>query len=107
MGALAAAAVTGGSTAIAAVLAIAFAVQVTPAVWSVYRTASPTGVARVTWVLVGVESLLWGAYGLGHGDPANISFGVVGALAAVAILARTGPLSARRARGANMSPCPT
>ena len=97
LGALAAAAAVGGSSAIAAILAIAYAVEVAPAVWSVYRTSSPSGVARATWAIILGESLLWGVYGIGQGDPANISFGVIGMIAASAILARTG----------KMSPCPT
>ncbi len=52
--------------------------------------------------LVGIEALLWGVYGVGHGDPANISFGVIGTFAAVAILIRTVP-----SRAAKMARCPT
>ena len=61
------------------------------------REHAATRTARATWAIILAESLLWGAYGIGQGDPANISFGVVGTVAAAAILARTG----------KMSPCPT
>ena len=99
---LGSAAAVGGSAAVAAVLAVAYAVEMTPAVWSVYRTSAPTGVAPATWAIVLAESLLWGLYGIGHGDPANISFGVVGAVASSAILVRTVASGA-----AKMSRCPS
>ena len=99
---LGATAAAGGPTALAAVLAVAYAVEVAPAVWSAYRSAAPTGVSPATWTLVGIEALLWGVYGVGHGDPANISFGVIGTFAAVAILIRTVP-----SRAAKMARCPT
>jgi hypothetical protein len=85
---LGAVAVLGGLTALAVVLAGAYAVQVTPALWTVWRTPSPTGVAAATWALVGVEGVLWGAYGIHHGDPATTSLGAVCIGAAAAALAR-------------------
>ena len=44
-GALASAAVLFGVTALAALLPLAYAVQVTPSIWSAYRACSPSGVA--------------------------------------------------------------
>ncbi len=48
----------------------------------------PSGLAAATWALVGVEAVLWGTYGLVHGDPATMGFGVLGSAATIAILAR-------------------
>ena len=69
-------------------LGAAYGVQVAPAVWTAWRTASPTGVAATTWAFVVVESLLWGAYGLHHADPATSVLAVVGVLAGGAMLLR-------------------
>ena len=103
---LVATAAAGGPPAIAAVLAVAYAVQVAPAVWPAYRSTAPTGVSPATWALVGIEALLWGVYGVGHGDPANISFGVIGTFAAVAILIRTVPSrAAKMARMPDLTQC--
>ena len=85
---LLAAATLGGLTALAVLLAGAYAVQVAPAIWTVWRTPSPTGVAAATWSLIGVEGALWCVYGLHHGDPAIISFGIIAMVAAAATLAR-------------------
>ena len=78
----------GGLTTLGALLAGAYAVQVGPAIWTVWRTPSPTGVAAATWSLVGVEGALWCVYGLHHGDPAITSFGIIAMVAAAATLAR-------------------
>jgi hypothetical protein len=69
-------------------LAGAYAVQVAPVIWTVWRTPSPSGVAAATWSLVGVEGALWCVYGVHHGDPAITSFGIIAMVAAVATLAR-------------------
>ena len=82
------AATLGGLTALAVLLAGAYAVQVAPAIWTVWRTPSPTGVAAATWSLVGVEGALWCVYGLHHDDPAVTSFGIIAMVAAAATLAR-------------------
>lgn len=85
---LAAVAVTGGPAVLGPLLPLAYVGQVSPAVWSVYRVPSPTGVAVVTWVVIGVESALWGTYSLARGDAALSSLGAVGVVAAAAIVAR-------------------
>ena len=82
------AATLGGLTALAVLLAGAYAVRVAPAIWTVWRTPSPTGVAAATWSLVGVEGALWCVYGLHHDDPAVTSFGIIAMVAAAATLAR-------------------
>jgi hypothetical protein len=85
---LAAIGVIGGAVGLALVLGAAYAVQVAPAVWTAWRTSTPTGVAGATWAMVGVEGILWGAYGLHHADPAMLTFAGTATLAAAAILTR-------------------
>jgi uncharacterized protein with PQ loop repeat len=80
----------GGRAALGALLPLAYAVQVVPAIWAVYRTAAPSGVASARWVLIGIESALWGVYGIVHGDRALTALSAVGLVAAAAILARCG-----------------
>jgi len=79
----------GGPAAIAALLGFAYAVQVTPAVWCAYRTRTPVGVARATWLLLALESVLWSIYGASHSDPAMLTFAAVGLTASAAVLLRT------------------
>ncbi len=88
LGALATITVVGGPAALGAVLGVTYAVQIAPAVWTVWRTASPSGVVASTWVMIGLEGVLWGVYGLHHEDPAVLTFAVTATLAAVATLAR-------------------
>ena len=78
----------GGPKLLAAVLGMAYVVQVAPAVWTAWTTTSPSGVAAATWSMVGVEGLLWGIYGIHHGDPATSWFAVVAVVAATAMLTR-------------------
>ncbi len=78
----------GGHAALGAVLGLTYTVQIAPAVWTVWRTSAPSGVAVSTWALIGLEGVLWGAYGVHHEDPAVLTFAVTATLAAVATLAR-------------------
>lgn len=80
--------VAGGRAVLGALLPLAYAVQVVPAIWAAYRTWSPSGVAAARWVLIGIESVLSGAYGLAHDDHALTALGGVGLAAAAAILVR-------------------
>ena len=89
MAVLCATAALGGPAAIAGLLGFAYAVQVTPAVWCAYRTRTPLGVARATWLLLALESALWSIYGAAHADPAILTFSAVGLTASAAILLRT------------------
>lgn len=90
--------VWGGVGGLAIVLAGAYAVQVGPAVWTVWRTSSPSGVAAATWVMIGIEGLLWGVYGMHHGDPATVW------LAVIAVVAATATLTAKALRGGGQQP---
>jgi hypothetical protein len=88
VGALATIAIVGGPTALGAVLGVTYAVQVAPAVWTVWRTSSPSGVVSSTWAMIGAEGVLWGAYGLHHEDPAVLTFAATATLASAATLTR-------------------
>ena len=78
----------GGPEAIAALLGLAYVVQLTPAVATAWRTWSPSGIATSTWTLRLVEAALWGAYGYVRGDPPLVVFGILGVVESTAILAR-------------------
>jgi len=82
-------AVLGAPAAIAALLGLAYAVQVGPAVWCAYRARTPAGVARATWLLLALESALWFIYATAHADPAMLTFAAIGIAASAAILLRT------------------
>ena len=88
LGALATIATLGGHAALGAVLGVTYAVQVAPAVWTVWRTSSPSGVVASTWAMIGLEGLLWGVYGMHHEDPAVLIFAATATLAAAATLGR-------------------
>jgi uncharacterized protein with PQ loop repeat len=78
----------GGPAALAALLGVAYAVQLTPAVVTAWRTWSPSGIAAPTWVLRLGEALLWGVYGHLRHDLPLIMFGVLGTVESSAILLR-------------------
>jgi uncharacterized protein with PQ loop repeat len=92
-----------GPSSLGALLAVAYTLEVVPSVWAVHRTSAPTGVAAGTWVMVGVECVLWGVYGLAERDPALLTLGCVGTAAAGAILLR---LHATRVHRAAVGPQP-
>ncbi|WP_279579606.1 hypothetical protein [Fodinicola feengrottensis] len=79
----------GGLIGLGTVLAAASIVQVTPSIWTAYRTAHPTGISRGTWTLVFGELSCWTAYGLHRSDPRLIALGITGVGAAALMLART------------------
>ena len=86
----------GGAGALGVALGAAYGVQVAPAVWTAWRTASPSGVAGATWAMILVEAGLWGIYGVGHGDPATTVLAIVGSAAGVAMLTRKAVVRHRR-----------
>ena len=103
LGALATIATVGGHAALGAVLGVTYAVQVAPAVWTVWRTSSPSGVVASTWAMIGLEGLLWGAYGMHHEDPAVLIFAATATLAAAATLLRKVQVSRSALRVASVS----
>jgi hypothetical protein len=80
----------GGRAGLGTLLAAATIVQVTPSVWTAYRTAAPTGISRATWALVLGELSCWLAFGLGHADGRLITLGATGVAAAILMLLRAG-----------------
>jgi hypothetical protein len=81
--------VLGGRAWLGTALAVSFVLQVTPSVWTAYRTRRPTGVSRGTWLLILAELGCWGGYGLVEQDPRLAVLGCTGVLASLLMLART------------------
>jgi uncharacterized protein with PQ loop repeat len=69
-------------------LAVAFLLQVTPSVWTVYRSRDTSGVSRGTWWLIFGELLCWGVFGIHEADPRLIVLGATGVTASVLVLIR-------------------
>lgn len=77
-----------GRVGLGTALTASFVFQVTPAVWTAYRTRRPTGISAGTWLLVLAELLCWGVYGLSISDPRLTVLGWTGVAASVLMLAR-------------------
>jgi uncharacterized protein with PQ loop repeat len=77
-----------GRAGLGTVLTVAFILQVTPSLWTAYRTAHPTGVARGTWLLILGELSCWTIFGVHKPDPRLIALGVTGVTASGLMLAR-------------------
>jgi uncharacterized protein with PQ loop repeat len=77
-----------GRAGLGTLLTAAFALQVTPSIWTAYRTERPTGIARGTWLLVLGELSCWTVFGLHKPDPRLIVLGVSGVIASSSVLAR-------------------
>jgi uncharacterized protein with PQ loop repeat len=77
-----------GRTGLGSALTVAFLLQVTPSVWTVYRSRDTTGVSRGTWLLIFGELLCWGLFGIHEADPRLIVLGATGVMASVLVLAR-------------------
>src|SRR5215218_9605093 len=92
-----------GRTGLGALLTAAFILQVTPSLWTAYRTAHLTGLSRGTWLLVLGELSCWTIFGLHQSDPRLLTLGVTGVTASTLMLARirrtsrTQPLSSAAA----------
>jgi uncharacterized protein with PQ loop repeat len=95
-----------GRTGLGTLLTVAFILQVTPSLWTAYRTAHLTGVARGTWLLILGELTCWTIFGVHSSDPRLITLGVTGVTASTLMLARirrtrrTQPLSRAHAQAA-------
>lgn len=85
---LAVAGVVGGRAALGIALTASFVFQVAPSVWTAYRTARPTGIARGTWLLILGELTCWLTFGLHRSDPRLIILGLTGVTAGALMLAR-------------------
>jgi uncharacterized protein with PQ loop repeat len=77
-----------GRTGLGALLTAAFVVQVTPSIWTAYRTPRPTGISAGTWLLILGELFCWLTFGLYQSDPRLITLGVTGVTASALMLAR-------------------
>jgi len=85
---LVAASLVLGRTGLGALLTAAFAVQVTPSIWTAYRTPRPTGISSGTWLLILGELGCWLTFGLYKSDPRLITLGLTGVTASALMLAR-------------------
>jgi hypothetical protein len=77
-----------GRAGLGALLTVAFVLQVTPSLWTAYRTARLTGVAAGTWLLILGELSCWTIFGLHQPDPRLITLGITGVTASALMLAR-------------------
>ena len=77
-----------GRAGLGSALAVAFLLQVTPSVWTVYRSRDTAGVSRGTWLLIFGELLCWGVFGIHEADPRLIVLGATGVVASLLVLAR-------------------
>jgi hypothetical protein len=77
-----------GRSGLGTLLTAAFILQVTPSIWTAYRTAHPTGVAAGTWLLILAELSCWTIFGVHQSDPRLLTLGVTGVTASALMLAR-------------------
>jgi uncharacterized protein with PQ loop repeat len=77
-----------GRVGLGALLTVAFILQVTPSLWTAYRTARLTGVAAGTWLLILGELSCWTIFGLHQSDPRLITLGINGVTASALMLVR-------------------
>lgn len=77
-----------GRTGLGTLLTAAFILQVTPSIWTAYRTARPTGISAGTWLLILGELSCWLGFGLGKSDARLITLGVSGGAASALMLIR-------------------
>ena len=85
---LAVAGVAAGRAGLGPLLTAAFLLQVTPSVWTAYRTVLPTGISSGTWLLILGELTCWMIFGLHTDDPRLITLGASGIIVSVLMLAR-------------------
>jgi len=85
---LAAAGITAGRAGLGTLLTVAFLLQVTPSLWTAYRTARPTGISAGTWLLILGELTCWMMFGLHTSDPRLITLGTSGIIVSALMLAR-------------------
>jgi uncharacterized protein with PQ loop repeat len=85
---LAAAVTVAGRTGLGTLLTAAFVLQVTPSIWTAYRTARPTGISQGTWLLIFGELSCWAIFGVHKSDPRLMILGFTGVVASLLMLAR-------------------
>jgi uncharacterized protein with PQ loop repeat len=87
-GALVLAFAVAGRNGLGTLLTAAFVLQVTPSIWTAYRTERPTGISAGTWMLVLGELSCWTIFGLHTSDLRLIVLGITGVTASVLMLTR-------------------
>jgi len=80
------------------VLGALYGVQLSPAVFAVYRTIDVSGVALATWVIAFVEATLWGVYGFAIADAGLVTLATTGLAMSTLVLVRLLLRRPRRAR---------
>jgi uncharacterized protein with PQ loop repeat len=85
---LAAAFILAGRAGLGALLTAAFVVQVSPSIWTAYRTARPTGISQGTWLLILGELSCWTIFGVHKSDLRLMVLGFTGVAASVLMLGR-------------------
>jgi uncharacterized protein with PQ loop repeat len=80
--------IVAGRTGLGTLLTAAFILQVTPSIWTAYRTEHPTGISPATWMLILGELSCWTTFGIHKSDPRLMILGVTGVTASILILAR-------------------
>jgi uncharacterized protein with PQ loop repeat len=78
-----------GRAGLGTLLTASFVLQVIPSIWAAYRTRSPSGISRGTWLLIFGELLAWAVYGFHKSDPRLIVLGCTGVAASTLILTRS------------------
>ena len=77
-----------GRAGLGTLLTAAFLLQVTPSLWTAYRTPRPTGISAGTWLLILGELTCWLTFGLHSADPRLITLGTSGIIVSALMLAR-------------------
>jgi uncharacterized protein with PQ loop repeat len=77
-----------GRAGLGTLLTAAFILQVTPSIWTAYRTTRPTGISAGTWMLILGELTCWMIFGLHKSDPRLITLGVTGVTASALMITR-------------------
>jgi uncharacterized protein with PQ loop repeat len=85
---LSAAFTVAGRAGLGTLLTAAFVLQVTPSLWTAYRTARPTGISQGTWLLILGELSCWATFGVHKADPRLTILGFTGVAASLLMLAR-------------------
>jgi uncharacterized protein with PQ loop repeat len=80
--------ILAGRAGVGTLLTAAFVIQVTPSIWTAYRTARPTGISRGTWLLILGELSCWTIFGVHKSDPRLTILGFTGVAASVLMLTR-------------------
>jgi uncharacterized protein with PQ loop repeat len=80
--------IVAGRTGLGILLTAAFILQVTPSIWTAYRTERPTGISPVTWTLILGELSCWTTFAIHKSDPRLMILGATGVTASILILTR-------------------